>query len=150
MTRELGRVMSSLTLARRQVWLAQSPLSEPCGRTLRTLPVVPGELFGPAAQQACPAAQQALDRGIQANQTRQQFASLRGAASQPRQQPLQGYGANRPLPLARPSGYSRTSPAPERPYQPRRAPTRPAPQAQRGRGSGFPPSRPPRGRGGRY
>ena len=143
MTRELGRLMASLTLARRQVWLAQSPLSEPCRRTLRTLPVVPGELFGPAAQQA-------LDRGIQANQTRQQFASLRGAASQPRQQPLQGYGANRPLPLARPSGYSRTSPAPERPYQPRRAPTRPAPQAQRGRGSGFPPSRPPRGRGGRY
>ncbi|CAL8381368.1 unnamed protein product [Boreogadus saida] len=43
------------------VWLAQSPLSEPCRRTLRTLPVVPGELFGSAAQQA-------LDRGIQAKQ----------------------------------------------------------------------------------
>ncbi|CAL8378924.1 unnamed protein product [Boreogadus saida] len=82
MTRELGRLMASLTLARRQVWLAQSPLSEPCRRTLRTLPVVPGELFGPPAQQA-------LDRGIQANQTRQQFASLRGAASLPRQQPPQ-------------------------------------------------------------
>ncbi|CAL8316590.1 unnamed protein product [Boreogadus saida] len=38
-TRELGRLMSSLTLARRKVWLAQSPLSEPCRRTLRTLPV---------------------------------------------------------------------------------------------------------------
>ena len=57
MTRELGRLMSSLTLARRLVWLAQSPLSEPCRRTLHTLPVVPGELFGPAAQQV-------LDRGI--------------------------------------------------------------------------------------
>ncbi|KAK0143821.1 hypothetical protein N1851_017978 [Merluccius polli] len=75
--------MSSLMLARRQVWLAQSPLSETCRRTLRTLPVVPGELFGPAAQQA-------LDRGIQANQTQQQFASLRGATSLPRQQPPQG------------------------------------------------------------
>ncbi|XP_037627453.1 uncharacterized protein LOC119489291 [Sebastes umbrosus] len=63
-TRELGRLMSTLTLTRRQVWLAQSPLSEPGRRALRTLPVVPGELFGPAAQQA-------LERGIQANQTRQ-------------------------------------------------------------------------------
>ena len=117
-------------LAHRQVWLAQSPISEPCWRPLRTLPVVPGELFGPATQQA-------LDRGIQANQTRQQFASLRGATSLPRQQPPQGYGTNRPLPPARPSGYLRTSPAPERPYQTHRAPTRPAPQAQRGRASGF-------------
>ncbi|KAE8291436.1 hypothetical protein D5F01_LYC11041 [Larimichthys crocea] len=41
-TRELGRLMSTLTLARRQVWLA----------TLRTLLVVPGQMFGPAAQQA--------------------------------------------------------------------------------------------------
>ncbi|XP_074470437.1 uncharacterized protein LOC141754903 [Sebastes fasciatus] len=64
-TRELGRLLSTLTLTRRQVWLAQSPLSEPGRRALRTLPVVPGELFGPAAQQA-------LERGIQANQTRQQ------------------------------------------------------------------------------
>ncbi|CAL8337948.1 unnamed protein product [Boreogadus saida] len=91
MTRELGRLMSTLKMARRQVWLAQSQFSEPCQRTLRTLPVVPGELFGPAAQQA-------LNRGLQANQTRQQFASLRGATSLSRQQPPQGYGTNRPLP----------------------------------------------------
>ncbi|KAE8291462.1 hypothetical protein D5F01_LYC11070 [Larimichthys crocea] len=52
MTRELGRLMSILTLARCQVWLAQSPLSEACRKTLRTLPVVPGQMFGPAAQQA--------------------------------------------------------------------------------------------------
>ena len=115
MTRVLGRLMSSLTRARRQVWLAQSPLSEPCHRTLCTLPVVPRELFGQAAQQA-------LNRGIQANQ---QFASLRGATSLPRKQPPQGYGTNRPLSPARPSGYPRTSPAPERPHQPRRAPIRP-------------------------
>ncbi|CAL8393420.1 unnamed protein product [Arctogadus glacialis] len=61
--------MSSLTLARRKVWLAQSPLSEPCRRTLRTLPVVPGELFGPVAQRA-------LNRGIQANQTLLAFGEL--------------------------------------------------------------------------
>ncbi|KAL7403275.1 hypothetical protein ABVT39_027118, partial [Epinephelus coioides] len=52
MTRELGRLMSTLTMARRQVWLAQSPLSEACRKTLRTLPVIPGQMFGPAAQQA--------------------------------------------------------------------------------------------------
>ncbi len=63
--------MSTLTQARRQVWLAQSPLSEACRKTLRDLPVVPGQLFGPAAQQT-------LERSVQANQTRQQFADLRG------------------------------------------------------------------------
>ena len=34
MSRELGRLMSSLTLARHQIWLAQSPLLEPCRRAL--------------------------------------------------------------------------------------------------------------------
>ncbi|XP_073732565.1 uncharacterized protein [Misgurnus anguillicaudatus] len=58
MTRELGRLMSYLTLARRQIWLAQSPLAEPDRRVLRSLPVLPGELFGQAAQQA-------LDRSTQ-------------------------------------------------------------------------------------
>ncbi|CAG5866048.1 unnamed protein product [Menidia menidia] len=52
MTRELGRTLSTLVHARRQVWLAQSPLTEPCRRTLRALPVVPGELFGSAALDA--------------------------------------------------------------------------------------------------
>ncbi|MEQ2187332.1 hypothetical protein GOODEAATRI_003645 [Goodea atripinnis] len=45
MTRELGRTLSTLVHARRQVWLAQSSLTEPCSRTLRALPVVSGELF---------------------------------------------------------------------------------------------------------
>ncbi|KAK0139969.1 hypothetical protein N1851_023132 [Merluccius polli] len=72
MSRELGRLMSSLTLARRQVWLAPSPLSEASRRALRTLPVVPGQLFGVAAQQA-------LERTLQVTQARQQFASLRQA-----------------------------------------------------------------------
>uniref|UniRef100_A0A8C5GIV6 Uncharacterized protein n=1 Tax=Gouania willdenowi TaxID=441366 RepID=A0A8C5GIV6_GOUWI len=51
------------------VWLAQSPLSEPCRRTLCSLPVVPGRTFGPAALQA-------LERSVQVGQARQQFASL--------------------------------------------------------------------------
>ncbi len=45
MTRELGRLMSLLTLVRRQIWLAQSPLSEPCRKALCSLPVVPGQLL---------------------------------------------------------------------------------------------------------
>ncbi|XP_049437342.1 uncharacterized protein LOC125891834 [Epinephelus fuscoguttatus] len=72
LTRELGRLMSTLTLARRQVWLAQSPLSEACRKTLRTLPVIPGQMFGPAAQQA-------LERSVQVNKVKQQFADLRQA-----------------------------------------------------------------------
>ena len=50
MSRELGRVMSTLVVARRQVWLAQAPkLSDHCRKVLRQLPVVPGQLFGPEA-----------------------------------------------------------------------------------------------------
>ncbi|MEQ2160412.1 hypothetical protein GOODEAATRI_033450, partial [Goodea atripinnis] len=69
MTRELGRTLSTLVHARCQVWLAQSPLTEPCRRTLRALPVVPGELFGSATLEA-------LERTAQASRTRQQLAGL--------------------------------------------------------------------------
>lgn len=69
MSRELGRLLSTLTLARRQVWLAQSPLTEPCRRTLRSLPVVPGELFGAAATDA-------LERTAEATRTRHQLVGL--------------------------------------------------------------------------
>lgn len=69
-SRELGRLMSYLTIARRQIWLAQSPLAEADRRVLRSLPVLPGELFGQAAQQA-------LDRSAQVVQARQQYAGLR-------------------------------------------------------------------------
>ncbi|MED6278397.1 hypothetical protein CHARACLAT_023381 [Characodon lateralis] len=69
MTRELGRTLSTLVHARRQVWLAQSPLTEPCRRTLRALPVVPGELFGSAALEAS-------ERTAQASRTRQQLVGL--------------------------------------------------------------------------
>ncbi|MEQ2162182.1 hypothetical protein GOODEAATRI_017207, partial [Goodea atripinnis] len=47
-----GHTLSMLVHARRQVWLTQSSLTEPCRRTLRALPVVPGKLFGSAALEA--------------------------------------------------------------------------------------------------
>lgn len=78
MTRELGRVMSFLVQTRRQVWLAQSTLTETCRRTLRSVPVEPGELFGSAALEA-------LERSIQARQTRQQFSGLNRAMPPPPQ-----------------------------------------------------------------
>ncbi|KAK0147854.1 hypothetical protein N1851_012468 [Merluccius polli] len=61
--------MSTLVQARRQVWLAQSPLTETCRRTLRSVPVEPGEVFGSAALEA-------LERTVQARQTRQQLSGL--------------------------------------------------------------------------
>lgn len=67
MTRELGRLMSTLTLAHRQVWLAQPPLSEGCRNTLCTLPVILGLMFGPTDQQA-------LERSAWVNKVRQQFS----------------------------------------------------------------------------
>ncbi|XP_074544637.1 uncharacterized protein LOC141804210 [Halichoeres trimaculatus] len=63
-SRELGRLMSILVQARRQVWLSQSNLTEAARRMLRSLPVEPGQVFGPAAQEA-------LERTVQAGQTRQ-------------------------------------------------------------------------------
>ncbi len=72
MSRELGRLMSTLTQARRQVWLARSPLSDTCRKTLRDLPVIPGQLFGPAAQET-------LERSVQMNKTRQVLGNLRKA-----------------------------------------------------------------------
>ncbi|TNN44873.1 CMP-N-acetylneuraminate-beta-galactosamide-alpha-2,3-sialyltransferase 4 [Liparis tanakae] len=77
MSRELGRLMSTLVHTRRQVWLAQSPLSETCRRTLRSVPVEPGEMFGSAAIQA-------LQRTVQAGETRQQFSNLRRDMPPPR------------------------------------------------------------------
>ncbi len=72
MSRELGSLMSTLTPARRQVWLAQSPLSETCRKTLHDIPVVPGQLFGPAAQET-------LEHSVQMNKTRQELGNLRRA-----------------------------------------------------------------------
>lgn len=62
-------MMSTFTAAPRQVWYAQSPLSEPCRGTLCTLPVLPGQMFGAAAQQA-------LECSTQVDKAKQQFADL--------------------------------------------------------------------------
>ncbi|KAJ8333892.1 hypothetical protein SKAU_G00412110 [Synaphobranchus kaupii] len=58
MSRELGRLMSTLVVARRQVWLAQAPLSDDLRGTLRKHPVIPGRIFGPAAEWALESRQQ--------------------------------------------------------------------------------------------
>lgn len=141
MSRELGRLMSTMTLARRQVWLAQSPLSEGCRRTLRSLPVVPGKMFGPAAQQA-------LERGIQADQARQQFAGLRRGPVPRWRDPLPP-NSNQSYPPARPGGQTRASHYSGHHGKQRQAPFLPTFQRPRDQA---PSGRPPkgfRGRGGR-
>lgn len=95
LSREIGRVLATLVQARRQVWLAQSPLSEACRKTLMSLPVVPGELFGSAALAA-------LERSAQASHTRQQLAGLHRR----RLQRPAGSGS---------ASFSRTYPAPSTP-----------------------------------
>ena len=58
MTGELGRVMSTLVVARRQVWLAQAKVTDTVRKSLRGLPVVPGLLFGPEAESKLASRQQ--------------------------------------------------------------------------------------------
>ncbi|CAL8348907.1 unnamed protein product [Boreogadus saida] len=76
MSRELGRTMSTLVQTRRQVWLAQSPLTETCRKVLRAVPVEPGELFGAAALEA-------LEMASRARQTRQELSGLHRNMSTP-------------------------------------------------------------------
>ena len=76
MSRELGRTMSTLVQTRRQVWLAQSPLTETCRRVLCAVPVEPGELFGSAALEA-------LEGAARARQTRQKLSGLTRSVSVP-------------------------------------------------------------------
>ena len=73
MSKDLGKVMSTLTLARRQVWLAQAPVSQQCKKKLCKLPVVPGQVFGPPAQEA-------LERCVEAKAAKRQFADLQTPA----------------------------------------------------------------------
>ncbi|KAK0151644.1 hypothetical protein N1851_007054 [Merluccius polli] len=76
MSRELGRTMSTLVQTHRQVWLAQSPLTETCRKVLRAVPVETGELFGAAALEA-------LERAARARQTRQELSGLHRSMSAP-------------------------------------------------------------------
>lgn len=141
MTRELGRLMSSLTLARRQVWLAQSPLSEGCRKTLRTLPVIPGQMFGPAAQQA-------LERSAQVNTVKQRFADLhRAPLPKPRHD-------SAPRAVANAQGPSRAGRSSFQQGRFHRAPPQPAFRTPKDRAPryGAPadrPPKPPKGRGSR-
>lgn len=75
-----GKVMGSLVQERRQVWIAQLPLPESYGTTLHHLPLVPCQIFGPAAQEA-------LDRRLVASeawcQFQEQHASFKVAVYSP-------------------------------------------------------------------
>ena len=102
MSRELGRVMSTLVQARRQVWLAQSPLTEACRRTLRSVPVEPGELFGSAALEA-------LERTVQARKTREHLSVLQRSGPPPSRPRGSSAAPQRSYhPQAHPSGYPRS------------------------------------------
>ncbi|CAL8387734.1 unnamed protein product [Boreogadus saida] len=102
MSRELGRVMSTLVQARRQVWLAQSPLTEACRRTLRSVPVEPGELFGSAALEA-------LERTVQARKTREHLSVLQRSGPPPSRPRGSSAAPQRSYhPQAHPSGYLRS------------------------------------------
>ncbi|XDV29212.1 hypothetical protein PO909_032355 [Leuciscus waleckii] len=60
-----GKALGLTTQAWRQVWLAQSKLPEACRSNLRQLPLVPGQICGPAAQEA-------LERRVRAVESRYQ------------------------------------------------------------------------------
>ncbi|MEQ2224438.1 hypothetical protein ILYODFUR_007420, partial [Ilyodon furcidens] len=80
MSRELGRLLSTLVVTRRQVWLAQAPISDDCRQSLRRLPVIPGQLFGPEAERA-------LERRRQSSQAPEAWGGRSGAMGPPAPQP---------------------------------------------------------------
>lgn len=77
MASDCGRALGLLAHARRQVWLAQSSLPEACRNNLRQLPLTPGHLFGPAAQEA-------LERRVRVTESRSQHAARRSGFDDPR------------------------------------------------------------------
>ncbi len=116
-----GTALGTLVQARRQVWLAQSSLPEVCRNNLQRLRLVPGRMFGPAAQEA-------LDRRVSVSETRSHHV---GTASGPRP-PLAASGTRfhnvGVRPTYRSSQHfhhrnSRTTPPP--PPPPRRGGTQP-------------------------
>jgi len=145
LSREVGRVLSTLVQARRQVWLAQSPLTEACRRTLMGLPVVPGELFGSAALAA-------LERSAEASRTRQQLAGLhRRRAQRPTRSASVSLSYTYPARTTPCLGQPRFAAGPAaRPAHghcdPQRGRANVAPQPGRATQQ---PSRPPKGRGAR-
>ena len=147
MSRELGRVMSTLVQTRRQVWLAQSPLTEACRKALRAVPVVPGELFGSAALET-------LERAAQARQTNLQLSGLHRSVSapgRPRAPPAAPRGRYQPPRSypAREEGLRRSRRSAQQPADSFRAPARPSPGQPRAAEPHRYPSRADRGRGAR-
>ncbi|KAK7905160.1 hypothetical protein WMY93_017767 [Mugilogobius chulae] len=138
MSRELGRLLSILTQVRRQVWLAQSPLTDNCRRTLRALPVIPGELFGSTALEA-------LQRTAQASQTRQQLAGLHRRAPSRPSTPAVARGS---YPSGQTSFMARRPVARPGPFRSERSRSQ-APYGFRSAQPDRQPPRPSRGRGGR-
>lgn len=67
---DMGRLVATLVRGRRQVWLAQTPLSETCRATIRALPLIPGHVFGPAVKDA-------LDRRALISESRRQETAQR-------------------------------------------------------------------------
>ncbi|MEQ2208025.1 hypothetical protein XENOCAPTIV_023360, partial [Xenoophorus captivus] len=80
MSRELGRLLSTLVVTRRQVWLPQAPISDDCRQSLRRLPVIPGQLFGPDAERA-------LERCRQSSQAPEAWGGRSRAMGPPAPQP---------------------------------------------------------------
>ncbi|MEQ2208221.1 hypothetical protein XENOCAPTIV_001551 [Xenoophorus captivus] len=72
--------VSTLVVTRRQVWLAQAPISDDCRQSLRRLPVIPGQLFGPEAERA-------LERRRQSSQAPEAWGGRSGAMGPPAPQP---------------------------------------------------------------
>ncbi len=102
MTRELGCMISTLVQARRQVWLAQSPLTDTCWRVLRSAPVELGELFGPAAIEA-------LERSAQTEKTWQQLAGFqRSTLASGRPRTSSAASRRHTQPSAFPSGHQQS------------------------------------------
>lgn len=104
---DCGRALGLLVQARRQVWLAQSPLPEPCRNSLRALPLLPGQIFGPAAQEA-------LERRMLVSETRNRLIGSRPVFRRPTQAPQP---RRRDLPVRQQAAPYRAPPP--RPAQPR-------------------------------
>lgn len=71
--RERDRLLSTLVQVHHQVWLAQSPLTEACKRTLWNLPVVRGEHF-------CSTVLEALENIVQATRPGWKLSGLHRCA----------------------------------------------------------------------
>ncbi|MEQ2209899.1 hypothetical protein XENOCAPTIV_005568, partial [Xenoophorus captivus] len=80
MSRELGCLLCTLVVTRRQVCLAQAPISDDCRQSLRRLPVIPGQQFGPEAESA-------LERRRQSSQAPEAWGGRSGAMGPPAPQP---------------------------------------------------------------